>query len=156
MIPSKAQIERRVEAFVQACRRGDLKITHQRTEIFRELARSADHPDAEALFASIRKRIPAISRDTVYRTLALLEGRGLIRRVDVLCERARFDARLQPHHHFVCRRCGLVRDFASKTLDGFTPPRRVRSWGEVEYAQVQLRGICVACKGKKRGGPSGR
>ncbi len=149
MAPSKGEVDRRMRAFVDACRQGGLKITHQRTEIFRQLVSTEDHPDAETVFARTQRRIPTVSRDTVYRTLALLEAQGLIRRVDVFRGRARFDAVTEPHHHFICSRCGLVRDFTSKTLDAFRPPRQVLSWGDVAYAQVQLRGTCARCKSKR-------
>ena len=150
MAPSKAEVDRRMGAFVRACRQSDLKITHQRTEIFRQLVSTDQHPDAETLFERTQRRIPTVSPDTVYRTLALLEAQGLVRRVDVFRGRARFDATMARHHHFICGRCGLVRDFTSKALDAFKPPRHVLSWGDVEYAQVQLRGTCAKCRLKGR------
>jgi Fur family peroxide stress response transcriptional regulator len=39
-------IEKRMNAFVEACERQGLKVTDQRTEIFREVASRQDHPDA--------------------------------------------------------------------------------------------------------------
>jgi Fur family peroxide stress response transcriptional regulator len=76
----KAEVDRRVQRFLEECRRSGLRITHQRTEVFRELARSAAHPDAETLYLWVRRRVPTISRDTVYRTLVALEARGLVRK----------------------------------------------------------------------------
>jgi len=55
-----------------------MKVTHQRTEIFRELAAGTEHPDAETVYQRVCKRVPSISRDTVYRTLSTLETKGLI------------------------------------------------------------------------------
>ena len=67
--------KRRVAEFVAACRRQGVKATHQRTEILRELAGTEEHPDAETIHERVRQRIPALSLDTVYRTLKLLEAR---------------------------------------------------------------------------------
>jgi Fur family peroxide stress response transcriptional regulator len=153
MTVSKAEVERRVQAFVQTCRRRGMKVTHQRMEIFRELAASVEHPDAETVYQAVCRRVPSISRDTVYRTLATLEVEGLIRKVSPLVERARYDANSDRHHHFICTVCGLVRDFYSEDLDNLPIPPAVTTLGEIESAQVEVRGICSACaqrKGKTR------
>jgi Fur family peroxide stress response transcriptional regulator len=153
MTVSKAEVERRVQAFVQTCRRRGMKVTHQRMEIFRELAASMEHPDAETVYQAVGGRVSSISRDTVYRTLATLEVEGLIRKVSPLVEKARYDANPDRHHHFICTLCGLVRDFYSEDLDDLPIPPAAKMFGEIESAQVEVRGICSACaqrKGKTR------
>jgi Fur family peroxide stress response transcriptional regulator len=149
MTVSKAEVERRLQTFVQTCRRQGMKVTHQRMEIFRELAASVEHPDAETVYRAVCRRVPSISRDTVYRTLATLEVEGLIRKVSPLVERARFDANSDRHHHFICTVCGLVRDFYSKDLDDLPLPPAAQALGEIESAQVEVRGICSACAQRK-------
>ncbi len=150
MAVSQAEIGRRMERFVQTCRDQGLKVTHQRMEVFRELAGAEDHPDAEAIYQSVRQRVPAISRDTVYRTLASLEEQGIVRKAEILFNKARYDANTDRHHHFVCTECGQVRDFYSEALNELPIPKAVTSLGRVESAHVQLRGICAACARRKR------
>jgi Fur family peroxide stress response transcriptional regulator len=140
------QVERRISDFVAACRRQGIKATHQRTEILRELAGTDAHPDAETIYAGVRRRIPAISLDTVYRTLRLLEEKGVISRVGAVRDRARFDANTDRHHHFICSRCGLIRDFRSRALDRFTPPAEVTALGRVDSVHVELTGRCRKCR----------
>lgn len=150
MAISKAEIERRMKRFAETCQETGLKATHQRMEVFRELARAEDHPDAETVYQKVRRRVPAISRDTVYRTLATLEEQGLVHKAEILASRGRYDANMDRHHHFVCTKCGLVRDIYSETLDALPIPRSVASLGRVESTHVQLRGICANCAKKKR------
>jgi Fur family peroxide stress response transcriptional regulator len=114
-------------------------------EILRELAGTDEHPDAEAIFRRVRKRIPSLSLDTVYRTLRMFEERGIISRVGATRDRARFDANTDPHHHFICTRCGHISDFYSDALDQFQPPAEVREKGETYSVYVELRGICKNC-----------
>jgi len=150
MAISKVEIERRMRRFTETCRQNGMKVTHQRMEVFRELAGAEDHPDAETLYQSVRKRVPAISRDTVYRTLATLEEQDLVRKAEVLSSKGRYDANMDRHHHFVCTECGLVRDFYSEKLDELPIPKSVATLGRVESSHVQLRGICSTCaRGKK-------
>jgi Fur family peroxide stress response transcriptional regulator len=150
MAVSKAKIERRIERFVDTCRQHGMKVTHQRMEVFRELAGTEEHPDAEAIYQSVRRRVPAISRDTVYRTLASLEEQGLVRKAEILFSKARYDANTDRHHHFVCTECGLVRDVYSEALNELPIPKAATSLGRVESAHVQLRGVCAACARRKR------
>ncbi len=142
------QVEKRVADFVEVCRRQGVKATHQRTEVLRELAESEEHPDAETVHARVRQRIPAISVDTVYRTLRLLEDKGVIARVGSVRDRARFDANMDRHHHFVCTACGLIGDFQSTALDRFSVPPEVREMGSVDRVYVELRGRCQQCQRK--------
>ena len=144
------EVERRIEMFSNFCRRYGAKVTHQRTEIYRELAGTNEHPDAETIYARVRKRIPVISFDTVYRTLRLLERRGLISRVGSLGERTRFDADTKRHHHFVCTECGSIGDIYNEEWNNLRVPSDVMNMGKVNSVHVELRGLCKACQRKRR------
>lgn len=131
-------------------RRHGLKVTPQRLEIFAALMAGEDHPDAEAVYQNVRQRVPSISRDTVYRTLTTFEEKGLVRRAEILSGPSRFDANTEPHHHFVCSLCGAIKDFASEALDRMSLPASVKKLGRVDFAQVQVRGICKDCQRNRK------
>jgi len=145
---TKQDIEQRMACFNEACRKSGAKLTHQRMEIFREVAQSTDHPDVEKVYQGVRKRIPTVSLDTVYRTLGWLKELGLITTLGPPRERTRFDANLSHHHHFVCVQCGLTRDFYSDKFDKLTLPESVQSIGYVETTQVEVKGVCLKCAAK--------
>ncbi len=158
---SKKDLEQRMARFEEACRKSGAKLTHQRMEIFREVAQTGGHPDAEKVFEGVRKRMPTISMDTVYRTLWWLKDLDLIAVLGPARERVRFDANLSRHHHFVCTQCGLTRDFYSDELDRLELPDSVLPIGHAEKTQVEVKGICHKCaveekpgaKKIKKGGP---
>jgi Fur family peroxide stress response transcriptional regulator len=135
--------------FEEVCRTSGAKLTHQRMEIFREIAQTGEHPDAERVFQGVRKRIPMVSMDTVYRTLWWLKDSGLITTLGPPRERARFDANLSPHHHFVCIRCGFTKDFYSDKFDNLTLPDSIQSVGYVKTTQVEVKGVCLECASKQ-------
>jgi Fur family peroxide stress response transcriptional regulator len=139
-------IEARMRAFKEACIHRGVKATHQRYEIYRELASSEEHPDAETLYQRIRDRVPTISRDTVYRNLKMLAEHGLISIVGMSHERLRFDANMKLHHHFVCVRCGLIRDFYSPMLEGLSCPEEAAAFGDPMSLNVEVKGVCNACR----------
>lgn len=142
---SKQEIENRVEQFQEICRKNGVKLTHQRLEIFKEIVVAKDHPDAENLFKKVKKRLPTVSLDTVYRTLWLLSDLGLITKLGTSQESTRFDANLQKHHHFICSKCGYTRDFYANELNDLVLPDEVNDFGEIIETHIEVRGICRNC-----------
>ncbi|MDX9859995.1 MAG: transcriptional repressor [Rhodospirillales bacterium] len=134
-----------MKRFERVCREAGAKLTHQRIEIFREVAKTGDHPDAEMILRRVRGRMPTVSLDTIYRTLWLLVDLGLIQTLGPGRERARFDANLDHHHHFVCVKCGMTRDFYSKDFDELALPDSLRTFGRVDATHVEARGLCLEC-----------
>jgi len=141
-----SQVEQRLERLKAGARKAGVKLTHQRLEIFRELAAAEDHPDADALFRATQRRVPTVSVDTIYRTLWMLQELGLVTTLGPERGGARFDANLEPHHHYICLRCGLVRDFESADLSAIRLPEAVNALGSVADAHVEVRGVCAACR----------
>ena len=141
-------VGRRLDQFKTACKKTGVKLTHQRLEIFREIAGSTKHPDAETVFRGVQARVPTVSLDTVYRTLWLLDGLGLITTLGPRRESARFDPNLEHHHHYICVQCGLAKDFESAELNVLTIPASVKKFGSVMATHVEVRGLCTACAKK--------
>jgi Fur family transcriptional regulator, peroxide stress response regulator len=142
------EIERRLDQFKAACKKAGVKLTHQRLEIFREMAASREHPDAETVFRAVQVRMPTVSLDTVYRTLWLLNDLRLVTTLGPRHESVRFDANLTHHHHYVCMKCGLARDFESQQLNGLRLPDAVKQIGSVVATHVEVRGFCETCSKK--------
>jgi Fur family transcriptional regulator, peroxide stress response regulator len=138
-------VKERMAHFAEVCRTSGIKLTHQRIEIFREVAQTGDHPDAERVYQGVRKRMPTVSLDTVYRTLWMLKDLGLVNTLGTAREKTRFDANLRPHHHFVCVRCGLTLDLACHKFDKLSPPESAKKLGQAETIHVEVRGTCLEC-----------
>lgn len=121
------------------------KYSRQREAIKKCLAGRTDHPTAETLCASIRDEFPNISLGTVYRNLSLLAELGEIRKISGCPGPDRFDARTEPHYHFMCRRCGGVADLEFHPeidLDALAS----RSFhGQIEEHTIQFYGTCAEC-----------
>jgi Fur family transcriptional regulator, peroxide stress response regulator len=139
------QIEQRMQSFQAACRDAGVKLTHQRLEIFREVAARSDHPDAEEVCRGVQRRVPTVSLDTVYRTLWLLTDLGLLSTLGPRRESVRFDANTRPHHHYVCVRCGMTRDLEGSDAQPLGIPEGAHALGSVTQAYLELRGTCARC-----------
>ena len=151
----RGKVEQRLEHLKAAVKKAGVKLTHQRLEIFRELAAAEEHPDADSIFRAVQHRVPTVSVDTVYRTLWMLHDLGLVATLGPQREGVRFDANLEQHHHYVCVRCGLVRDFVSAGLNALRVPEAVKALGSVAAAHVEVRGVCTKCLAQSADEPSG-
>jgi Fur family peroxide stress response transcriptional regulator len=145
MATHQHSMQSEIQAFREACRKRGIKATQQRLEIFREVAESREHPDAEAVFRGVQSRLPTVSLDTVYRTLRMLTEFGFIATLGPRQESLRFDANKEPHHHYVCVKCGKIQDVTSKLVDADSVQRVMRSFGSVQSAQLEVRGLCNTC-----------
>ena len=142
----KVKRQRQLSSFETACRSAGLKLTHQRQEIYFELANAIDHPSAETLHQRLLKRIPTLSLDTVYRTLATFNLHGLIQKVDTVESQARFEVTYKRHHHLVCRECREIIDFHWPRIDAAALPDEIKSWGKVDSKNVVVYGVCNKCQ----------
>lgn len=121
------------------------RLTHQRLEILREISAAKDHPSAETIFARVRARVPPLSLDTVYRSLAAFERLGLVDRVPADTGQARYDPDTEFHHHIVCERCGQVADLPAGGLLLDDLVKRAADWGKIRDIRLILRGTCASC-----------
>jgi len=83
--------------------------TVQRRAVLDAVRASDRHPTADEVWALVRRRA-SVSRATVYNTLHLLARRGVLRRQEILVGTIVFDARVEPHHHFVDVETGEIHD----------------------------------------------
>lgn len=132
-------------AFEDACRKASLRLTPQRLEIFRELAKAKDHPSAETLHQRLLKGMPTLSLDTVYRTLGTFASHGLVNKIETVESQARFEVAQLLHHHLICRKCKEIIDFQWQFIDDAALPEELKAWGQIERKNVVAYGTCNTC-----------
>ncbi|MGN6182888.1 MAG: Fur family transcriptional regulator [Thermoanaerobaculia bacterium] len=142
-----AQVERKVSAMIERCREAGMNVTPQRIAIYRALVRSEEHPTPEMLFQSVSEDMPSLSLATIYKTLDSLAQLGLVNAVPVVSDKKRFDANDDAHHHLVCSRCGMIRDYYTHAFDDLVPRRQVQGF-MAESVSVNITGICAECRRK--------
>ena len=145
---SRREIEERMNAFRAKCHEASLKVTPQRTAVYKVLLETTDHPSAEAVFRQVRKVFPSISLDTVNRTLLTLSDMGVAFVVEGSGDAKRFDANLRIHQHFKCVKCKRIIDFHHNPFDRIHVPENLASRFTVHRAMVYLEGLCDRCRKK--------
>jgi Fur family peroxide stress response transcriptional regulator len=138
-----------MEFFRKKCRANNLKVTPQRIVIYRELHKSKDHPNAEALHKRIKKIIPDISLDTVNRALLTFSKIGIASIVEGYGEPRRFDPDMENHHHFRCINCNSIIDFEYKPYEDIVVPGDIKKRFSVLNKKILLEGYCDKCHKKR-------
>jgi Fur family ferric uptake transcriptional regulator len=93
------------------------RLTPQRLMILSAIENSEDHISAEEIYSQIVAKYPYVNISTVYRTLELLEGLGLVTKTDLGEGRVRYHpADKGHHHHLVCQNCGAIIDLDESVL----------------------------------------
>jgi Fur family ferric uptake transcriptional regulator len=116
-------------------------MTGQRRLIARVLSEAADHPDVEELYRRAVALDARISVATVYRTVRLLEEKGILERRDFGGGRARFDpADRGHHHHLIDVDTGNVIEFSDKDHDELAREIAQRLGFELVELRLQLFG----------------
>src|SRR5262245_22351732 len=82
----------------------------QRERMLEWLRATDAHPTAAEIHAALLPGAPHLSLGTVYRNLEVLIADGRVEAVSGAGAALRYDANPLPHHHFVCDRCGRIRD----------------------------------------------
>jgi len=62
---------------------------------------------------------------------------------------ARYDGRIDIHHHLICQRCNIVIDIDDEKLNALEVPDTSAFDFEVSDFRVQLRGVCKKCRDKE-------
>jgi Fur family ferric uptake transcriptional regulator len=102
-------MESRIE---RLCVERGLKMTGQRRVIAQVLSEASDHPDVEELYRRATALDARISIATVYRTVRLLEEKGILERRDFGGGRARYEPTEHGHHyHLIDVETGKVIEF---------------------------------------------
>lgn len=110
----------RVESLL---REHDITPTRQRVEIAYQLFQKQQHLSAEHILECVNSINNAVSRATVYNTMALFTNKGLVREVLIDRERVFYDSNSRPHHHIYNMDTGELKDIEGNSgIDAINVP----------------------------------
>jgi len=126
------------------------KITCQKRTILEFLRSVKTHPTAEEIYKAVKKKLPQISRGTVYRNLKFLAKKGKI--LEIFSRVSHYDGDVSFHAHFICRSCDRIFDIFNVTekcelaISEFRKKREITTVGEIEGYYLIFYGFCRRCK----------
>ena len=130
-----------------------IRMTKRRSLVL-DILREHGHLDAYELLAMARKKDPRISLATVYRALAYFRERDVIRGRTFGEGHSHFeihDAETGSHAHFVCTRCGKLREITGRFIRDMEALAQ-REKFSISRAHLDLFGLCEDCTRKESRG----
>ncbi len=129
-----------------------IRLTRQRRVVLQVMESAARHMDAGEILDRAQKIDADITRVTVYRTLDLLKGFGLIDELDLLHLRGHrhyYESHgPRDHIHVACIRCGKVREIESELYEDLKKQISKDCDIEISIARTEIGGVCGDCKAK--------
>ncbi|MCK4629132.1 MAG: transcriptional repressor [Sedimentisphaerales bacterium] len=144
---NNSNLKEKLDAFQVRCREAGLKVTPQRTAVYKVLIKTDEHPSAEMVFRKVRMEFPNISLDTVNRTLLTLNEIGAAFIVEGSGDAKRFDGNLVQHQHFKCLKCKRIVDLFNAQFGKIEVPASLNKFTVLKKT-VYFEGICDSCKKK--------
>lgn len=135
-----------MENLIQQLRDRGIAVTPQRLAVMHSLQHRRDHPTAENIYQEVRRQLPAISFNTVYKTLEILCQRGMVIKVNPLHEVARYDGEIGPHAHLICRQCHRIvdLDWQPEEFPSLAPDDQHGFL--IEHPSLTFWGLCPQCQ----------
>ena len=122
------------------------KYSRKREAVLNCLRSTTTHPSADWVYQQLKQEYPDMSLGTVYRNLSQCKQRGEIISVGYVNGFERFDARVTPHEHLICRDCGSVEDiFDLKMPHDLDQQVTKKTGAQVDMHALVFYGRCANC-----------
>jgi Fe2+ or Zn2+ uptake regulation protein len=135
-----------MEKLIQQLRDRRIAVTPQRLAVLSALQSRRDHPTADHIYQEVRQGLPAISFNTVYKTLEILCQQGMVVKVNPLHAMARYDGETGQHAHLICRQCHRIIDLDWEGSEVSALPVEARQGFQIEQASLTFWGLCPSCQ----------
>lgn len=122
-----------------------LQVTAQRLAVYKAVC-SSPHAIADDICKSVRAELGVISRQAVYDALNVMSEHGIIRRIQPAGSAARYEHRVDNHHHLACRQCGSLIDIDCAVGEAPCLVAEHDHGYTIDEAEVTYWGFCPSCQ----------
>jgi Fur family ferric uptake transcriptional regulator len=140
------------DAVLELLRAKGMRMTPQRRAIVAEIMSSEGHISPAHVARRVRERVPGVNPSTVYRTLDMLEGLGILSHAHLETGAEYHRSGDSGHVHLTCSNCGSEDSLTLKEAErlkllitrhhGFSP----------DLTHFAISGLCSDCQRQTRAG----
>ena len=135
-----------IENVTQILRDNGFKVTPQRLAVYEALAATEMHPNAEMLYNILQPQYPTISLATVYKTMDIFAGIGLVQILNTGEDSFRYDANTSSHPHIKCICCNKVADIFDIDDEPLMKAAQEKTGFQLTGRQIYFYGKCPRCQ----------
>lgn len=128
-----------------ALKAAGLQVTAQRLAVYRAVE-ALPHAIADEICQAVREELGVISRQAVYDALNAMSEHGILRRIQPAGSAARYEHRVDNHHHLVCRTCKNLIDINCAVGAAPCLVAEHDHGYQIDEAEVIYWGVCPDCQ----------
>jgi Fur family ferric uptake transcriptional regulator/Fur family peroxide stress response transcriptional regulator len=126
----------------------EVKPSMQRVAVMKYLLNHRTHPNVDEIYNHLHKKMPTLSKTTVYNTLRLFAEQGVALMLMIDERNLCFDGDVTPHAHFICTKCNKIYDLF---FDPFIHEHLARKVDghQIDEVHQYYKGVCKHCLKEK-------
>lgn len=122
------------------------RVTPQR-QLVLEAVKELEHATPEAICSRVRQTARGVNISTVYRTLELLEGLGMVTHTHLGHGAPTYHLATEADHvHLVCRDCGEIQEISPEMVQSMVTTLDRELGFETDVRHLTIFGRCSRCK----------
>ncbi len=129
-------------------KKAGMRWTKQRQQIYDEIIDETKHYTAEDIHSKLVNKKIFIGLSTIYRTLQLLEGKNIVKRVPIGKDATVYETceeESHGHHHMHCSRCGKILEIHVDMLEDIEKIIKTKYDFTITGHTVMFTGLCSTC-----------
>jgi Fur family ferric uptake transcriptional regulator len=138
-----------LDAYLKA---NKMRRTAERFTILEYINNIAGHFSVDELYAVLSENGYHVSMTTIYSTLEVLIGAGLVvghRFTDKAMLYEKTGGAAASHHHLICTECGKIKEARDPELTEYISKKRYPAFEQTSF-DVNIYGICSVCARRRR------
>jgi len=133
------------DAVLELLRGHGLRMTPQRRAIGAEIMSTEGHISPTEVARRVRERVPGVNPSTIYRTLDLLEGLGVLTHAHLESGAEYHRSAEGEHVHLVCSRCGSEDSLSMSEAEELKLLVARHSGFVPDLTHFAISGLCAGC-----------
>lgn len=134
------------DEMAQKLREAGHRLTRPRLAILRVVLETSEYLSPSEIQRKGQSHCERLGLATVYRTLAILDQLGIVRRVHIEGGCHTFARARLGRHYLVCQGCGRVAEFPCQGIEAILEAARERTGYVVKDHLLELAGVCADCQ----------
>jgi len=121
------------------------RVTPQRMLLLDAICEGKGHTTFDEICERVKAKAPGINQATIYRTLDFLCELRMVVSAEIEGRTMYEIARETPHHHLVCRRCGMVQELGNYHLRELRDHLLETHRFQADLDHLVITGLCDRC-----------
>lgn len=124
----------------------NLRQTKGRNKILDILQKESTPVDVLHIISHLENEKIELNQATVYRILDAFSRKGIIKKLEFLEGKFRYEVDKGDHHHFICQNCNLIEDISDCNIKKWEKELENKKGFLIKNHSLEFFGVCQKCQ----------